>query len=334
MSDPSNHLSPAPSPAPARNQRRWIRLAIGLPILAVVWWLVIGRLVESFAELDWSSLRIGWPLVGLSILALLCARLTNALNCRQVLGAMGQSIGASRVVPIIWVASLGRYVPGKFAVVAGAAGMLVRLGVRLPVALAALFLSTALMILIGLVASAPLLFALPALREKLPGAPAIALAGAAAGALCLHPAVFTRLCNVLLRRLKRQLLPERLVLGPFLRAVGMTVLRTMFLGLALWCAVRSLDPTITLASYPLALGSAGLASCIGFLAIFAPAGLGVHEAVYLLTVGAVVGPAAAVLVVLFRFLNILVDALTGAVGLAMFRLQHDWERGVNAAVDR
>jgi hypothetical protein len=299
--------------------RRIVRLAIVVPLVGVLWYFVGRSLYRGFREIEWSTLSVNWLMVAASMLALMCARLTNALNCKQVLAAMGARVRASQVVPIIWTASLGRYVPGKMAVVAGAMMMLMRLGIRVQVAGAALFLSTALMILVGLIASTPLMLT-ATMREKMPGAWMVSLAMLAVGVVCLHPKVFTRLCNLALVRIKRQPLPDSLQGAPYLRALGMTLLRTLFLGVALWCAARAFGD-IDIRDFPLALGSAGAASVAGFLAVFAPAGLGVHEGIYMLTLTPVLGPSVAVLVVMFRFLNVITDAITGGIGMLVLKAQ-------------
>lgn len=303
-------------------KKRLIKLAIGIPLMAVVWYFVVKHLGRGFKELQergWANVHVQWGWLALSVASLLCARFTNAINCKQVLGAMGERVTARQVVPIIWLASLGRYVPGKVSVVAGAVAMLMRLGVRLPVAVASLFLSTALMILVGLVACAPLMFT-AAVREKFPYGWLVSAVMLVGGVVGLHPAVFTRLCNVALKRMKKPPLPDRLRAGPYLRAIGNTVLRTLFLGLALFFACKGLDP-ISWKHYPLAVASAGFASVAGFLAVFSPAGLGVHEAIYLLTLRPLLGAEAALMVVLFRFFNLLADAITGATGMFLLKGQ-------------
>lgn len=306
------------SPAPQRSRFKRLRLLIGLPLVAVVFFFVGRALIRGFKEIDWKELHVSYGFVALSLLSLLCARLTNAVNCKQVLAAMGAKVKARQVIPIIWVASLGRYIPGKVSVVAGAVYMLMRLGVRLPVAVASLFLSTAMMILIGLIACTPLMFT-PVMREKMPHGHYISLALLAVGLIALHPHVFTKLCNLALKRAKRQTLPHRLELGPYFRAVINTLGRTFFLGTALFFAARSLNSGIGVKQFPLAFSSAGLASVAGFLAVFAPAGAGVHEGIYILTMHTVLGPVAGLLAVMFRVLNLTADGITGATGGLLLR---------------
>lgn len=316
MSDVSTPTVNAPAsnpPLALSKGKRKLRLLIGLPLMAVVWYFVIKSLVGSFRQIEWKDVHVDLRLIGLAVVALVLARLMNGMNCALMLRSLGQRVGTWQTVPIIWVASLGRYVPGKMVVVAGATFMLMRLGVRMPVALAGLFLSTSLMILMGLMTSTPFLLT-PFMRDKLPGGWIASLAVLAAGMVCLHPRIFTRLCNLALVKLKRQPLADRLIAGPFLVGVGITAARNLLLGLGLWLTVRALAE-VSLGSYPLALGSTGLASVAGFLAVFASGGLGIHEAIYLVTLTPLLGEKTALLVVIFRFLHLLADALTGGAGM-------------------
>ncbi len=310
-----------PAKPPARLSRaRLLKLLIGIPLLLVVWWFVARHIRADLHKLGaegWATLHINWLSLGLAFIFLIAARLTNAINCQHVLAAMGQKVTASQVVPIIWVASLGRYVPGKVHVVAGATMMLMRVGVEMTAALAALFLSTALMILVSLITALPLLFVSP-IRERFPHGPILAMIAMAVSVVVLHPGVFPRICNLVLKKLKRPPLPQRLQIGPYLRAIFQTVLRIFLLGLALFFAARSLH-TLEPHYYLLALGSAGLASFVGFIAVFSPAGLGVHESIYILTFQAVLDPVSGLLAILFRLLNLLADVVTAAIGMVMLK---------------
>jgi len=297
--------------------RRWLRFAVGLPLFVIVCYFVGRSLWSDLRKIEWSELHLHWWAIAAALVCLILARAMNGMNCKALLASLGQRLRLSRAMSIIWLASLGRYIPGKMAVVAGAALMLTREGIRTPAALAALFLSTALMIIVSLIACLPLLLT-PALREGMPGAWIAGVAILMIGLVCLHPRVFTRLCNVALRRLKRQPLPDRLESSPLLQAVAVSFLRSLFLAAALWFAARSVA-LVNISDFPLFLGSASLASVAGFLAVFAPAGLGVHEGIYLLTLVGLLGAPASLLAILFRLLHVIADIFTALAGLLMLQ---------------
>src|SRR4030095_10047900 len=180
-----------------------------------------------------------------------------------------------------------------------------------------LLLSTGIMILIGLIATTPLFF-FAHVRRALPSGPAFAALVLAVGLICLHPPIFLSLCNVALRALKREAVPARVRAGAFWVAVGLGVARIGFVGMALWLAARAVGPMAP-SALPQVIGAAALAAVTGFLAVFAPAGFGVHEAIYLLTLTPLLGAKVAVLVILFRLLQVSVDVIAAGIGGAIIR---------------
>jgi hypothetical protein len=311
---------PVPTAAvhPPRPGRLRLKLLIGLPLMAVALWYLAEPLQRDIQNLrqqgqGWPDLT--WPWLAAALGFLLAARTTNALNFRHLFAALGKTLRARQVVPLVWVASLGRYIPGK-VMSASAIVLFCRLGITLPVVLAGVGLSMALMMISSLVVALPLLY-LPPVAGHVPGRGWLVGVVLPAALLVLWPGNFTRLLNLVLRRLGRAPLPERLHTGPYLCAIGMTFGRLLFLGLALYCTARGLGP-LPVHLLALALGAAALASFAGFVAFPLPAGVGVHEAVYVLAFTGV-SPAPALLAIAFRILNILTDAIAGTVGFVLLR---------------
>ena len=292
---------------------------ISLLLLVAVFYFVGKQLGRDFKELKAQQIQVevNWVYLAAGLVCLMGARLSNAVNTWLLLRSMGVNLPMWRVVAVIWVSSLGRYIPGKVAVVAGSMGMLMRMGARFSVAGAALVLSTGIMILIGMIGAIPVFF-LPAMREKLPSAGIFGLMVAAMAVVCLYPPIFLALCNMGLKLLKREGIPSGVRQAPFWAAVGVGVIRIGCVSMALWFAARSLA-VIGIGTFPQTLGAASLASVIGFMAVFAPAGLGVHEAVYLLALKPLMGASVAVLAIVFRGMQILLDLVVAGIGLMIMR---------------
>src|ERR1051325_8695874 len=208
----------------------WILRLGGVVLLALVLFYVGRELRKNLLALRGRPIDGRWGYVAAGLAVLLGARLMNALNCRVLLSALGTVVPTRRVIPVIWISSLGRYMRGKVAVVAGSVGWLMKLGVRMPVAVTALFLSTALMILIGLVTATPLVFLSADIQGQLPFARTIAVAMLLVGLICLYPPIFLTICNAALLRLKRAPLPRQMRPGAFWGAIGLTATRSAPLG--------------------------------------------------------------------------------------------------------
>jgi hypothetical protein len=294
---------------------------LSLGLLGVVFYFVGRQVLRDLGELrsQHVEVSIGWGYAGLAALLLMASRVANSLNTWLLLKALGADLPAQKVVGAIWVSSLGRYLPGKVAVVASSMTMLTRMGARLPVVGAALLLSTGIMILLAMVASTPLFFSVH-MRQALPSAPVFSALVVALGLMCLHPPIYLWLCNLALRAIKRDEVPRHVRAGAFWGAIGLGVARVFFVGMALWLAGRAVGP-MELVWLPRAIASAALAAVAGFMAVFAPAGIGVHEAVYLLALRPLVGARVAVLVILFRLLQLIVDLVAAGIGGSIMRAE-------------
>jgi hypothetical protein len=296
---------------------------LSLLLLVAVFYFVGRQLGRDFRELRAQQIhvQVNWLYVVAALVCLMGARISNAVNTWLLLRALGAKLPAWKVVAIIWVSSLGRYIPGKVAVVAGSVAMLVRLGARFSVVGASLILSTAIMILIGMVGSIPVFFS-PAMRERMPSAGIFGVMLAGMAVVCLYPPIFLAICNVGLRILKRDELPRGVRQGPFWGAVGVGVIRICFVSMSLWLAARSIA-LIGVDTIPQTVGAASLASVMGFIAVFAPAGLGVHEAVYLLALKPIMGAGVAILAIMFRGMQVGMDLLVAGIGAMIMRKESE-----------
>jgi hypothetical protein len=200
---------------------------------------------------------------------------------------MGEHLAFDTAARIWFLASLGKYVPGKVWAVAGAAVLAQRAGVDPSVAVAAALVLQALALASG--AAAVALTAREAFQavgpEVVPAAAvviAISIAGVAA--LAWQP---------LLDRVNR-LLPSSL---PRLRAIRPRILGLAFAanflawsayGVALLLLARGLLPAVGL-NLGQAIGVFTSSYLVGFIALFAPGGLGPRESVFLLLLAGDIG---------------------------------------------
>jgi hypothetical protein len=206
---------------------------------------------------------------------------------RRVVLSMGQRLPFFSAVRIWFLASLGKYIPGKVWAVAGAAVLARRAGVDPSVAVAGALVLQALALASG--AAAVALTARDALQALGPAAVPIAavlLGLSAVGLAALASQSW-------LDRISR-LLPSSF---PRLRAVGFGILSLAFAanllawalyGSALLLLTRGVLPEVTL-SLPQAIGVFTCSYLAGFVALFAPGGLGPRESVFLLMLAGDIG---------------------------------------------
>jgi hypothetical protein len=247
---------------------------------------VIALAVRSIA-VNWQQLRsqpIDWQLssgwIVASVLVVFAAYAVLIEAWRRVVLSMGERLAFDTAARIWFLASLGKYVPGKVWAVAGAAVLAQRAGVDPSVAVAAALVLQALALASG--AAAIAITAREAFQAVGPGVVPLAsvlIAASIAGVAALAS-------QPLLDRVNR-LLPTSF---PRLRAIHPAILGLAFAanflawsayGVALLLLARGLLPGISL-SLGQAIGVFTCSYLVGFIAVFAPGGLGPRESVFLL----------------------------------------------------
>ena len=255
--------------------------------------LLVALAVRSIAA-NWQSLKaqpiewhlsLGWIVASILVVFGSYAVLIEAW--RRVILSMGESLTFPSAARIWFLASLGKYVPGKVWALAGAAVLAQRAGVDPSAAVAGALVLQALAIASG--ATAIAFTAREAFQAVGPAAVPI---GALVLALSIS-GIAALSSQSLLNRVNR-LLPASL---PRLRAIPLTMLAAAFAanllawigyGLALVFLARGLLPEVKL-GLPQAVGVFTCSYLVGFIALFAPGGLGPRESVFMLLLAGDIG---------------------------------------------
>ena len=255
--------------------------------------LLVGLAARSIV-INWQSLRaqpLDWQVspawIAASVLVVFAAYAVLIEAWRRVVLSMGERLTFGTAARIWFLASLGKYIPGKVWAVAGAAVLAQRAGVDPAVAVAGALMLQALALGSGAVAVA--VTAPETFRTLGPYAVPVIVA-----VLLLSLAGIAVLASQhLLDRINR-LLPSSL---PPLRAVRPDMLALAFAGnLFAWVAygaallllARGVLPGVSL-SLPQSVGVFTCSYLIGFIALFAPGGLGPRESVFLLILAGDIG---------------------------------------------
>jgi len=245
-----------------------------------------GLGLADMQSLDLSGWTPNWSLVALSVLTLLAGYFsTGFLWGRIVQDLGGPTLPTFVSVRMFMVANLGRYVPGKVWQIAGLAVLAKERGVAPPTSIAAAVVGQGLALiaasLLGLTAAWPLIehtiwqWVVPA-----------ALVGAVL--LGLVPPVFHAVSGMCFR-LARTPEPEGLEPLAALRWFGFTLGSWILYAGSFWILVRGLG--LEAAAVPTASAFAA-AYVLGYVMVFAPAGIGVREGFLVALLSPQLGPAA------------------------------------------
>jgi len=268
---------------------RFLQFAAGAALVALAVHSVAHNW-QAFRNqpIDW-QFRTGWIAASVVIVFLSYAVLIEAW--RRVLLSMGQRLAFMPAARIWFLASLGKYVPGKVWAVAGAAVLAQRAGVDPSAAVAGALVLQALALASGVTVVA--LTAREAFEAVGQGATPVAAAVLGLALVGVGVLASPRLLQPINR-----LLPKS---WPRLRAIPFSMLMTGYLanvvawtgyGVALVFLTRGLLPDIVL-SIPQAVGVFTCSYLAGFIVLFAPGGLGPRESVFLLLLSDHVGIRAA-----------------------------------------
>jgi glycosyltransferase 2 family protein len=313
---------PEPTPGtrePTSPKARLLRvgkLLLQLLLTGVVTWFIlktVGLDLQGLRTLDLSLWNVRWVLVALSSLFLLGAyAYTAGLWGVMVREMGGYEVGLVVSLRVFFTANLARYVPGKLWQIAGLAYLARREGVPPGTATGAAVLGQAFALAGATLVGAGVLIG-SELGVRFGG-------GWAAGALLVllvaatFPAVFKGALALWFRVARAEVpggfRPDQ-VFG--VRWLGLYVVAWVLQGLAFWMLARGLG--LDLAVFPgVAAYAAGYA--LGYVAVFAPAGIGVREGFLIAFLGPILGgPTAAALAVIARVWSTAMELLL-ASGLA------------------
>jgi uncharacterized membrane protein YbhN (UPF0104 family) len=287
----------------------WLRW--GLFALAAA--LIVRAVMRQWAGVSDSLATVGWSRVALATGLALIALAFNTLSWRTVMMSVGLQAPLREASGVFLVSQAGKYVPGAVWPVVAQAEFARAHGVTRARATVGSLVAMAVGVVMAAVVGAV------ALAAFSPGSVLRywwVLLIAAVLAVTLVPPVLTKLLALALRVLRREGEPPRIGGKALAVSAGWSALNWATLGAQAWVLLAALGGSD--ATYGLATGAFALAWLVGFVIVFAPAGLGPREYALALFLGSIVtGPQALALALVSRFAMTLADAIgLGLGGLA------------------
>jgi glycosyltransferase 2 family protein len=294
-------------------------------IRAIQWVLgitIVGLALRSLARnwdqlraqpLDW-SIEPGWLILSAMVVWLMYGLLIAAW--RIMLTGWGRGLDFWSAARIWTVSSLGKYLPGKVWAVAGMAVMAQRAGVGAgPATGSAIILQV---LAIGTGAAVAALSGWSSLRAAYPGAEGglavLLVASVLAVAVLLRPDSVRKIVRIALPEATVSLTPP---IGAVAFGIAANTIAWLGYGLALWLLARGLLPGAGLGLLP-AIAVFTASYLAGFLALFAPGGIGVREGVFILMLQGPIGIGAATALAVASRLLLTVTELGAAVPFLLF----------------
>ncbi|MBF0428838.1 MAG: flippase-like domain-containing protein [Magnetococcales bacterium] len=278
-----------------------------------MWW-VGTTLHTALLSLDWSqtTLQPGWLVMGFGVMTGSVA--SGCLIYRLLLTPWGYPVTWREAFVLVTVPPIGKYLPGKALSVIGQAMLAKSFGIPLATT------TTAALLFISLGLASGLCLGVIFWNQTTPWLQNGGVWIVAGGGLLilLHPYWYRQAINGLLQRLGREPLQANLTwAGNVHLFLLLTLTNLLYIGGAV---VASLGiSNLNLELLPVAIGASCLANVAGFLAFFAPAGLGVREGVLLAALTPFMDPGGAALFALStRLIQTAADLLFALMGWSLF----------------
>jgi hypothetical protein len=296
----------------------WVRVVQTLLGLSIVLF-AIRALARNWDQLraqplEW-QFRPGWVVLSLIVTWLMYALLI--LAWRGILSGWGQRLDAWTAARIWVLSGLGKYVPGKVWAIAGMALLSQRAGVA---AWAATGSAVVMQVLaIGTGAAVAGLAGARILESAHQGADAVLVLLVAGAVISVVLLLWPPFLRRLLRLAAPQAVGDRQPSGRgIVVGIAMNIVAWLGYGVALWLLGRGLLPTSGL-GLRLAIAVFTASYLAGFLALFAPGGIGVREGLFILMLQGPLGVGAATSLALASRLLLTVAELGAAVPFLVFR---------------
>lgn len=284
--------------------------------------ITVYSLIRGWGHLPVLFGRTDWRLVWLAGAILFAATLFYVYVQYTIYQGMGVRLTFRQVFCIVCLASLGKYVPGKVLWASNYYLLSRQAGVDVREIGGSFVISTAIWIVTAMLCSLPSLSLLsPALRYTMLLLSVILL-------ISIHPRILGLVFDLLAWALRKAGRPA--AANQIGRAISLPYrfyLKTLVLYLVAWsmvgvqvfflvAALQKVGPT----DFFVSLAAGAIGTVVGFVALFAPGGLGVREGLGAVILAQIMTAESALFVfVLLRLMTVVVDLGFGGLGLLLNR---------------
>jgi glycosyltransferase 2 family protein len=288
--------------------------AVRVGFLAAVVVLLAIALDRQAGTLWHEIQRLSVPVVVLAFALCLGGLIGSLMVWREMLADLGSRLSVPDAWRVMFIGQLGKYVPGSIWPVLAQSELGADHGVPRSRSALSVLLSYAVMTLSGAVVA----------MVTLPFATASSVAQyywiiflVPVAIALLSPPVLNRLLRFVLRVSRQPELEQTVSFKGLGRTIAWAVAGWTFNGLMVYVLMRQLAGHQQ-GTLLVSIGAYALAWVVGFVAVFAPAGAGVREAVMVAVLSTRTTPATALTVALVsRALGVVADAATGAAASAL-----------------
>jgi len=315
---------------------RWGKRTVGIAITVAIFWFILTPVVQHWHDTKAQLMAMRWWHVALSLAMFATGLLLfRAMAWRSILWGFGHKLPIAPALRIWLTSELARYVPGMIWQVLSRVRLCKPYGIRGSVVSTSQVLELAVFLLANLIIAVACLcwLGFKTFTGPVQNWLIVAMCLTPFLALLLHPTIFYGITDFILTRLSKPTISSRLGKRQTFLLLLWYTLGLLLQSFAIWLLLSG-PLELQFTKWWVVAGSYCLAWCAGFLAVWAPGGIGVREIVFMgaLTVAMppalrdVLGPDAASAAAVTGAIALLVRFWTMAAELLLTPLVYwlDW----------
>jgi|GEM_PF-5859236 len=288
----------------------WVRYIL----LTLVLYFVGKTLFNQLSRVDFSNLTISWVFLAGSVFFEILARCLTGLGYERMLAYFKCPLPLVAAVSIAWVSFIGKYLPGKFFLIAIAMFFFKRYKIPLQVAGIVPLLSTLMTVFAALVLSIPLLFLY---KEQVGFSTSLGII-----IIAFFGIFFSFKPKLIFLGFKKIFKKTHDLINPvhlenrYLRVcLGIAFFQCVCFGVSTWFIAKAIT-SVNIFTILWFISITTFANTMGLFAFFSPAGIGVKDGICFLGLGNIVGTEnAALITVIIRIIYTLMDLGSAGAGL-------------------
>ncbi len=306
-------------------KKKVIKQVVGWLLAGIIIYILFRTIYNNRQELyDWDW-QINWLNAVLAIISLLTAYITASQAWRVMLHGFGHNVRLHESFRVVYLANLGRYIPGKVWQVIGMVGLAKEVNVPARVSLAsfalvqAYALPASFLLVPLLLWRSDALASLEVYRDIVYAFMAVVFLGFLI--LFFWPNGLDWALNKILKMFKQEPVGYKPSFGNRISIFIWYIITWIFFGLSFHFFLKALIPEPAL-DFKFATGAYIAAYNLGYIALISPGGLGVREGVITALLATSLGqPIAASISLIHRILITIAEAFISLLALLTYKIK-------------
>lgn len=245
-------------------------------IVIIIFFFLVRNLVQTWQDIPFDKLKFNFGFIVISFIPIFLNFFYGAYLWKKILANLGEKISFKHSLSITGISILGKYLPGKVWFAAGRVYFIKKLGVKEEKGFLSIALETGLLLLSSLIIFiiSPLIYKFMILRNYI----IFAIVLTIIFVIALHPNFARKIIKIICSILKRPFVELQYSYPTMLLLTVLYGIAWIIFGMGFFLLINSFY-TVSYGKFFDLTGMFAISWNLGFIALFAPAGLGIREGI-------------------------------------------------------